>query len=166
MLMNIREELINRKLRGATVNVYVYPDMDYVIVPMGQSPTKEWFGFRNIDCLERGNIRVDSEETFMKKLSKSFKVGYDYINMGLKASPKDVEARFIKEGKENNFKNYCYLSLNILSSEEAIQINVMKNKDKKGMEWVGERDSKIVLPLNDSEKIYNCVKKFVNNVIK
>ena len=158
----IKEELLKKQLKSAAVDILVYPNKDFVIIPRGRSVDNKWIGAKVLNYKEKGNLNKDDEKTFADKIVGCLNVCHDYEKMGVEPTNKDVEPNFNIEGCKNSFKDYHYLSLILFSNTDIIKINSLRPIDKKGSEWVGKSDDAVELTLSDANKIYDNIKKYTN----
>lgn len=160
MLNKIRNELIEKNIKGALIDIYLYPDNSYSIIPLGRSASKEWIGSRVLNYKETGNINDENDRNFANKIYNALNVSYKYEELGIEPSG-DMEPKFREEGKKNGFKGYKYLSVTLFAKKDTIEINELKPIDKKGSEWVGKSDTALIIDIDDCTNIYEIIKKYI-----
>ena len=154
----IKEELLKKQLKSASVDILVYPNKDYVIIPRGRSLDKEWVGAKVLNYKEKGNFNEDDIKLFNHKLLECLTISHDYNNKCIKPTNKNLEPNFNAEGSKNNFKDYHYISLIFFSNTDIIRINSLKPIDKKGSEWIGKASSSFELSIDNIDKAYDIIK--------
>ena len=157
----LKDEMLKNDIKGAMVDLYVYPDNTYSIIPLGRAFNKEWIGAKTLNYKETGNFNVDDNDTLMSKIYKSLVVSYNYNNMGIEPSG-NMEIKFTKDGKECGFKGYRYISIVLFASKGLIKINELKPIDMKGSEWVGKSDTSISLSTEECKNIKYVLTKYLD----
>lgn len=165
MLDKIQNELLERNMRGTLVDVYIYPDNSYSIIPLGRSSSKKWIGSRVLNYKETGNICSESDRDFANKIYNALIVSYKFEEMGIEPSD-NMEPKFSEEGKRNGFNGYRYLSVTLFAKTGTIEINELKPIDKKGSEWVGKSDTLISLPIEECTNIKSVLNKYLDKACR
>jgi hypothetical protein len=158
----IKNDLVNKNLKSAAVDVLIYPTKDYVIIPRGRSIEKKWIGAKVLDYKEKGNLNSEEKESFDNKLLAALNVCHDFTNIGILPSDKNVEPTFLLDGRKCNFENYYYITIILFSNTNTIMINCLKPIDKKGSEWVANENESTELVITEADKVYENIIRYVN----
>jgi len=61
------EKIIKANVKGASIDMYIYPDFEYSIVPLGRSNRNEWIGSRNLDY----KIEDENSKSYNKTINEN-----------------------------------------------------------------------------------------------
>ena len=159
MFEDVIELLKNKGLRGATMDMYVYPSGEFTIVPSGQSSKKEWIGSRNLDFKIKGNFNSMDTNTVIDKIKEGLYVSVNYEEKGIKATKTNVEGVFIENAKKDNFINYNKISFVLLAQANVLRATILTFVDKKGDEWVGKRENSTEFNLNQKIELQKYIEE-------
>lgn len=161
-LENIKKQLQNKQLRSAAVDILVYPNKDYVIIPRGRSAEKKWIGAKVLDYKEKGNLNSEDSAQIDNKIIQALDVCCSFAEKGIEPTDKNVEAKFYQEGTKNDFKDYYYVSLIFFANNDTVRVNSLRPVDKKGSEWTAKEDTMTEVSSSDVDSVYNILKKYIN----
>ena len=153
MLEKAMESLIEKGIRGAALDMYVYPSGEFTIVPLGQSSKKEWIGSRNLDFKIKGDFNSLSVESVIEKVDDGLYISVNYEDKGIVAKKTNVEEVFIENARKDNFKNYYKISFVLLAPTKTLRVNSLTCVDKKNDEWVGKRENSVEFALDKRKEL-------------
>ena len=162
MIEEIYNNLVNYGLKGATMELTMYPNKDYVIIPFARDIHKKWFGAQALNYKVTGNFSNEGTNEFVLNVLKCFKVCYDYENQNISLAKKSVDPNFEKEVKKNGIKGFHCFSISLNTAKEVIAICKLRFVDKNGKETIGKEEDTTVIKLSEFNKIYQIIEQKMN----
>ncbi len=162
MIEEIYNSLVNYGLKGATMELTIYPNKDYVIIPFARDIHKKWFGAQALNYKITGNFFNEDSDEFISNILKCFKVCYDYENQNISLAKKDVDPNFEKEVKKNGLKGFHCFSISLNTTKEVISICELRFIDKNGKETIGKEEDTTLIEITEFNEIYQIIYKVAN----
>lgn len=158
----IKKAILDKNQKSVALDMLVYPNGEFVIIPRGRSAEKKWIGAKVLNYKECGDFSKNSKDDVINKILKCLTVAYDYESLGIDPTDKNVEPRFSSDGAKAGFVGYFYLSILLFAATNTVKVNSLKPIDKKGSEWVGKSDTAVEIDDSNFDDIYNVLKKYIN----
>lgn len=162
-IIQIKNEILNKNLKSAALDILVYPNCEYVIIPRGRSVDKKWIGAKTLNYKETGDLNKDAKKQVIYKILNCLNICFDYESLGINPSNKSIEPRFCVEGAKEGFKGYFYFSLILLAETSIVKVNSLKPVDTKGRDWVGNSNTSEQIDISNFYDVYEILKKYINN---
>lgn len=149
--MSLYKKLIESNKKTASVVLLIYND-EYILYPMGRSPTRKWVGLQKLDHCCSGKISDLNSANFLQEVYNQLDISMNYDLKGIEPSlGKDEASDFFNKAKNNKFKGFKYLSIDLdFRNPEQIIINIYKRNSAN--EWGAYEEDECILNENCSEK--------------
>jgi len=156
------EKIIKANVKGASIDMYIYPDFEYSIVPLGRSNRNEWIGSRNLDYKIKGNFFENNNNEILNKIIEGLYVSINYEAMNIKANKNNVEYNFIESAKKEGFKKHHKISIVLLNKLKILRATDLTCIDINNDVWVGKRENSIEVSIENIEDLINYFEKIFN----
>ena len=163
MIEEIYNDLVAMGLKGATMELTIYPNKDYVIIPFARDIHKKWFGAQALNYKVTGNFLNESTEDFTLKVLNCFKICYDYENLNINLAKKSVDPNFKKEVKRNGLKGFHCFSINLNVMNENICICKLRFTNDSGIETIGKEEDTTSIKFFEFDRVHQIIKEKINN---
>ena len=165
MFEKVIESLENKEIRGATLDMYIYPNGEFTIVPSGHSKNREWIGSRNLDYKIKGNLKSMDINSIIDKIEEGLYISVNYDERGILAKKENVEEKFLENARKEDFKNYYKVSFVLLSQAKKLRVNSLTCVDKKNDEWVAKRENSVEFELSQRKNLEKYIEEnFSRNI--
>ena len=147
--MSLYKKLIESNKKTASVVLLLYKD-EYVMYPMGRSPTRKWVGLQKLNYFYTGKISDLNSTKFLDRIYEQLDISMNYDLMGIEPSlNKDQASEFFNKAKADKFKGFKYVSVDLdFRNPDEIILNIYKRNSAN--EWGAYEEDECILSENCS----------------